>query len=106
MFDPPNEVPAFIDAAFRSISAAMFLSVSSSFAVKDSQQEKEIKHLYAIHDADCARLRDLELKLAGEYHSKPEMHDILNDLKTYLKERFDKIEGAIYEKRRSGNDHL
>ena len=95
-----------VEIIFAAVITLALSIIGYQLAKKDSQQEKEIKHLYAIHDADCARLRDLELKLAGEYHSKPEMHDILNDLKTYLKERFDKIEGAIYEKRRSGNDHL
>ena len=95
-----------VEIIFAAVITLVISIIGYQLSKKDSQQEKEIQHLYAIQDADCIRLRDLELKVAQEYHNKNEIHDILNDLKTYLKERFDKIEGAIYEKRRSGNDHL
>ena len=95
-----------VEIIFAAVITLALSIIGYQLAKKDSQQEDKIKDLYTIHTADCARLRDLELKVAQEYHNKNEIHDILNDLKTYLKERFDKIEGAIYEKRRSGNDHL
>lgn len=67
---------------------------------KDSAQEEQIKELFRKHEDDAGKLNILELKLAHEYHSKTDLKDVLENLKMFFNERFDRMEDAIGVERR------
>lgn len=52
---------------------------------KDKKQQEDINALFT-------RLRQLELDVAKNYHSKDEIRQLIDGLKTYLNERFDHLE--------------
>jgi len=51
---------------------------------KDASQGDQIRTLFDKHDADAARLHDLEIKIAANHYVKPELDN-----------KFDKLEGAF-----------
>jgi cbb3-type cytochrome oxidase subunit 3 len=65
---------------------------------KDSTQESDIQILYEKHDEDSNRLRDLELKVAQNHYQKMEVDAILDRFKSYLDDRFDRLEKSILNK--------
>ncbi len=65
---------------------------------KDSAQESDIQILYEKHDEDANRLRDLELKVAQNHYQKMEVDAILDRFKSYLDDRFDRLEKSILNK--------
>lgn len=73
---------------------------------KDAAQADQIKDLYRKHDDDSSKLSTLELKLAHEYHSKHDMKDVLENLKLFFNERFDRMEEAIGVERRNNGTRL
>lgn len=65
---------------------------------KDVAQERDIQNLYAKHDEDANRLRELELQVAQKHYQKIEVDSILDRFKSYLDERFDRLEKSILGK--------
>jgi dihydroorotase-like cyclic amidohydrolase len=73
---------------------------------KDAAQAEQIRDLYQKHEDDSSRLIALELKLAHEYHSKTDIRDVLENLKLFFNERFDRMEEALgIERRKNGMRH-
>lgn len=72
---------------------------------KDEKQGKEIATLFALHKEDSEKLARLELVIAKDHYEKPEVDRIVNNLKGFLDERFDRIEKMV-EKRTSSRDVL
>ena len=65
---------------------------------KDASQEKQITDLFQKHEDDSDRLRELELKVAQNHYQKIEVDAILDRFKSYLDERFDRLEKSILGK--------
>lgn len=91
----------------------IFPMVSGIFTVlwfllrqKDAAQAEQIRELFRKHEEDASKLAVLELKLAHEYHSKGDMKDVLENLKLFFNERFDRMEEAIgIDRRKNGARH-
>lgn len=66
---------------------------------KDAQQESMITDLYRKHEDDSAKLQNLELKVASEYHDKREIEGIVRALKEFLNEKFANLEASINGRR-------
>ena len=64
-------------------------------AKKDAQQEKLIDDLFDKHEIDARQLQHLEIKLAENYHAKPDVKGIIEDMKTYIGDRFNRLEARI-----------
>ena len=65
---------------------------------KDASQEKQITDLFQKHEDESDRLRELELKVAQNHYQKIEVDAILDRFKSYLDERFDRLEKSILGK--------
>jgi len=61
-------------------------------AKKDAAQEEQLLDLYIKHEADAAKLQSLEVKIAENHYPKSEINQIVDSLKKYLDDRFDRIE--------------
>ena len=61
-------------------------------AKKDAAQEAQLEDLYKKHDADATKLQTLEVKIAENHYPKTEINAIVENLKKYLDDRFDRIE--------------
>jgi hypothetical protein len=62
------------------------------FSKKDAAQESQLEDLYIKHEADAAKLQSLEIKIAENHYPKSEINQIVDSLKKYLDDRFDRIE--------------
>ncbi len=70
---------------------------------KDAAQADQIKELFNKHDADAQKLAELENTLYRRYHDKEGIKDVLENLKLFFNERFDRVEEAIGVDRRRNN---
>ena len=61
-------------------------------AKKDAAQESQLEDLYKKHEADASKLQILEVKIAENHYPKTEINAIVENLKKYLDDRFDRIE--------------
>ena len=59
---------------------------------KDAAQESQLEDLYKKHEADATKLQILEVKIAENHYPKTEINAIVENLKKYLDDRFDRIE--------------
>lgn len=69
-------------------------------AQRDARQADQIKDLYDKHTKDADRLNDLELEIARNHYPKAEVTALFTEFKSYLNERFDRIEQAVGVERR------
>ncbi len=79
---------AIIEVAGGALIAVMGYLLSK----KDATQEAKIDDLYTKHEADAAKLQSLEVKIAENHYPKSEINQIVDSLKKYLDDRFDRIE--------------
>ncbi|APB99015.1 hypothetical protein [Polynucleobacter asymbioticus] len=87
---------------FGSIIAGIFSAIGAVFVYllnrKDQAQENQISDLFKKHDEDSSRLHELELQVAKNHYQKIEVDAILDRFKSYLDERFDRLEQSILGK--------
>jgi uncharacterized coiled-coil protein SlyX len=87
---------------FGAILAASIGVLGSAFGYllsrKDSHQADQITDLFRKHETDASRLQDLEIKVAADHYPKHEINAILSQLRSYLDEKFDRIEKALEHK--------
>lgn len=67
-------------------------------AKKDAAQEAQLEDLYGKHEADSIKLQMLEVKIAENHYPKTEINQIVDGLKKYLDDRFDRIEMMSHPK--------
>lgn len=69
--------------------------VNNLLRKQDAQQSEFIKDLYEKHEADAAKLVALEILVAGKHYNKDEIDNLFKYFRTYLDERFNRLETAI-----------
>ncbi len=81
-----------------SIGSIVATAIGYLLARKDALQEKQIEDLYNKHGLDAERLQQLEIRVAADHYTKSEIMGMLDSLKKYLDDRFDRIERYIEKK--------
>lgn len=82
-----------MDSAIIAIIGAIIIGVMGYLlAKKDAAQEAQLEDLYKKHEADASKLQILEVKIAENHYPKTEINQIVENLKKYLDDRFDRIE--------------
>lgn len=82
-----------MDSAIIAIIGAVIIGVMGYLlAKKDAAQEAQLEDLYKKHEADASKLQILEVKIAENHYPKAEINQIVENLKKYLDDRFDRIE--------------
>lgn len=77
--------------------------VNNLLRKRDDQQTEFIKDLYDKHEKDAAKLAALELLIAGRHYSKDEIDNLFKYFRSYLDERFNRLETAL--DRRENSKH-
>jgi undecaprenyl pyrophosphate synthase len=62
---------------------------------RDNQQQAAIDALFKLHHDDVKQLAAFTLDVAKNYHPKAEVSALLDSFKTYLDERFSRLETAV-----------
>jgi len=82
-----------MDSAIIGVVCAVVVGIMGYLlAKKDAAQEAQLEDLYKKHEADASKLQTLEVKIAENHYPKTEINAIVENLKKYLDDRFDRIE--------------
>jgi hypothetical protein len=82
-----------MDSAIIGVVGAIVVGIMGYLlAKKDAAQEAQLEDLYKKHEADASKLQTLEVKIAENHYPKTEINAIVENLKKYLDDRFDRIE--------------
>lgn len=85
-----------LGALIASFVAAIVAVIGYLLAKKDAVQEKQINDLYEKHEVDSAQLHNLSVKLAENYHAKTDIKDLLDTMKAFLNDRFNRLEEKMH----------
>lgn len=80
--------------------AAVITIIGYLLSKKDALQESQINDLYEKHETDSVQLHNLSVKLAENYHAKSDIKDLLDTMKVFLNDRFNRLEDKLHDDRR------